>query len=58
MVTPPDISVARDIYRGQKEGRSVGETVIRAYLPKPVEEETLLSTVRVLLQQDQASQVC
>lgn len=29
-----------------------------AYLPKPVTEETLVETVRVLLQRDAASQVC
>jgi len=30
----PDISIARDLYRGQTEGRSVGEGVIRSYEPK------------------------
>jgi DNA-binding response OmpR family regulator len=29
-----------------------------AYLPKPVREETLVATVRILLQRDAASQVC
>jgi len=30
----PDYSVARDAYRGETEGRSVGEDVIRSYVPK------------------------
>jgi predicted kinase len=30
----PDYSIARDQYRGETEGRSVGEQVIRSYVPK------------------------
>ncbi len=30
----PKITIARDQYRGETEGRSVGEKVIRAYVPK------------------------
>lgn len=30
----PDYSVARDAYRGETEGRSVGEQVLRSYVPK------------------------
>lgn len=53
-VDPPIIFLTKETARHLSAlGQELG-----AYLPKPVEEEKLVSTVRVLLQRDEATQVC